>query len=66
MLLKSQVSESFEVSISFGKREIIGESSFLMVVVGVGREKTVVGRRVSVNETVWKMFFFFLNREVGQ
>lgn len=56
MPLKGQIIEGFKASISVSNKEIIGQSSFLMVVGGVGRDKIVVDGAVSVNEKVWEMF----------
>lgn len=52
MPLKGQIIEGFRASISVSNKEIIGQSSFLMVVGGVGRDKIVVDGAVSVNEKV--------------
>ena len=56
MPLKRQVIEGLEVSISFRNKEITGESGFLMVVGGVGRDKIVVDGGPGVNDKVWAIF----------
>ena len=55
MMLKRRVIEGLEVSISLSNQKITGESGFLVVVGGVGRDKTVVGGEVGVNDKLWEM-----------
>ena len=55
MMLKRRVIEGLEVSISLSNQKITCESGFLVVVGGEGRNKTVVGGEVGVNDKLWEM-----------